>query len=323
MLLATNPVNSRGAMPLPPGLGYLLTSRPKKYGGLGATPTPPNVTVPSLLAQLGLTAQAAYTCDCSNSKYCAPSTPGACPTDQYQACAYWAASVASRFLCSPPSPWVSGATVSGAEEAGSYVALGGGTAAAIGAAAAAGSIVPIVGTLVGTIAGVITSLFSSAHAAAQKAQANAIVQGVPSANQTLQQIDAALASGQISPSQATQLYQQLQSQFSSLMQQGTSYKHGDALWVCDIAMQLIVAARKADLAAGVLTGGSPGPWTQPAPTTAVSASGASASSGTGTATSSVPSSAVVSSNGSSSPAAVDYTPLIGLGAAALVALFLL
>lgn len=142
------------------------------------------------------------------------------------------------------------------------VAAGAGivTSGAVAAGAAAGSVVPIIGTAIGAFAGLISSLFGAAHAKAVQEQAQAICQGWTVANQLYQEIDSLLASGRITPSQASSAYAQIQSQFTSIMKTNTSYKTGDALWGFDLCNQAIVAARQADLRAGVLTGGQPAPW---------------------------------------------------------------
>lgn len=245
-------------MRLPRGLGYLAFTMRR---GLGATsaPTQPQFTVAQLLSQIGQGSLASTKCDCTSSKYCSSSTAG-CPTNQYAACSYWGASVRQRMLCWPcPSPWISGATMGVGTQVGIGVTEAASIATPITSLVAPLSIAGPIGAAVGAVAGLITNLFGSAHAAAQKAQANAIASGVPAANQSLQQIDAGLANGSIGASQATSLYGQLQSQFTSLMKQGTSYKTGDALWACDIALQLVIAARKADLKAGFTSSGQPLP----------------------------------------------------------------
>lgn len=272
------PRNRRG---LGNGLGFLAattspasptpaSAAPSSGGASPAANQPPYtaLSVQTLLGKIGQSS--AYKsvngqgwCDCSSGKYCSSSS-GPCPTDQYSGCAYWGGSVAQRLLCTPvPSAWVAGATNTDALTGGLISEAGGVTAGLTSGSSpliAAGSAVPVVGTIVASIASAIGSLFGAAHAAAQRAQANAIAQGVPAANQLLQQIDSELSSGAITPAQATSLYSQIQSQFTNLMKQGTSYKAGDALWICDIAMQLVIAQRNQDLANGYLTGGATGPW---------------------------------------------------------------
>jgi hypothetical protein len=273
MLIAFNSMalSSSGAMRLPPSLGYLAFRANRGLGAVAA-PAQPQLTVQQLLTQIGQGSQISKYCSASSlsAKYC----PGGCPTNQYALCCYWQASIAQRQLCwPPPSAWVQGASASvskvanlGAMAVGtagglSTLGLIGGTAVLGPAALAAAPIAAIVG------------IFSANHAKAQAAQANAIAATVPAANAALQALDQALASGQITPAQASQALSQLQSQVSSAMKSGTSYKNGDALWCVDIAMQLVVAARNADLKAGVLSNG------QPVPTTQASQSGASANSG--------------------------------------------
>ena len=131
--------------------------------------------------------------------------------------------------------------------------------AAIAAGAAAGSVVPVVGTIVGAIAGIIGALFSGHHAKAVAGEQADICSVIPSANQALAQIDAGLASGQVTPAQASSLYSQLQSQFTAGLKRNTTYKTGDALWAFNLAMQAVLQARARDLQAGVGTGGNPLP----------------------------------------------------------------
>lgn len=245
---------SLGSTKLPANLGYLLFT-PKRRG-LGAFSTP---TIQQLLTQIGQGSQYSRFCDCSSSKYCSPSNAG-CPSNQYSLCSYWGASVAARQLCwPPPAPWVGGASTSltqyaniGAEAAGT--AAGASTLGLIGGAAFLGPAALIAGPIAAVV-----GIFQQHHAKAQAAQANAIASTVPAINAALAQMDQMLAGGQMTPAQASQALDQLQSQVSSAMKSGTSYKNGDALWCVDIAMQLVVAARKNDLKNGVLTGGSPIP----------------------------------------------------------------
>lgn len=124
------------------------------------------------------------------------------------------------------------------------------TGAAI-AGASIGSVVPVVGTIVGALAGIIAGIFSGAHAKAVAGEQQDICGSVPQINSALQQIDAALAAGQIQPSDASSLYQQLQSQFTQALHQNTTYKAGDALFAYNLALQGVIIARNQDLANGV------------------------------------------------------------------------
>lgn len=135
-----------------------------------------------------------------------------------------------------------------------------GALAAGGAAAVA---LPVIGVVIGLITSII-GIIGAHHAQAVATQNQLLCQLVPAANQALQQIDAGLAGGSITPSQASSAYSTLQQQLASGLQSDPSYKHGDALWIYNLAMQAISNARNADLNNGVLTGGAPGPWTQKA-----------------------------------------------------------
>jgi hypothetical protein len=136
-----------------------------------------------------------------------------------------------------------------------------GTSAAVAAGAAAGSVIPIIGTVIGAITGFIAGIFGASHAKAVKGEQQDICAAVPQVNAALQQIDAGLSNGSISPSQAGGLYSQLQSQFTAALHANTTFKTGDALWAFNLALTGIIQARNQDLQNGVLTGGAPGPWT--------------------------------------------------------------
>jgi len=144
-----------------------------------------------------------------------------------------------------------GITSAFAPAAGAIASAAGGAAAG----AALGTVVPVVGTIVGAIAGLIGGLIASGHAKAVAGEQEAICSAVPAANQALQQIDAGLSNGQLTPSQVPSLYSQLQANFTAALKQGTSYKAGDALWAYNLAMQGVIQARNQDLANGQLTGG--------------------------------------------------------------------
>jgi hypothetical protein len=102
------------------------------------------------------------------------------------------------------------------------------------------------------------------HAKAVQEQDSILCQAVPAVNNMLAQMDAGLAGGSITPSQASSAYASFLSQFSSEVQSDPSYNSGDALGGYLIALQCVIAARNQDLSNGVLTGGAPGPWTQTA-----------------------------------------------------------
>ena len=149
------------------------------------------------------------------------------------------------------------ATTYGAVAAGGTAAIGG----ALATAGVLSATVPIVGAIAGAILGIV-SIFTGHHAAAVKEQDAVLCQAVPAVNSLLSQIDAALAAGSISPSDANAQYSSLLSQFMAALQADSSYKMGDAPYGYGLALQMVIAQRIADLSAGVLTSGAPGPWTQ-------------------------------------------------------------
>jgi hypothetical protein len=182
----------------------------------------------------------------------AAAAPCGCTVDTANVNTLFEQSVSSLYLMwPPPDPsWANCSGISGpsalqdvskaAPVAGSIVG-----AAAIAAGAAAGSVVPVVGTAVGALVGLVTSIFAAGHAKAVAAQNNALCISVPQFNQVLQQID----SGQVAASQEG--YQALLSAFAADMKAGTSYKQCDALYAYNLAAQMVVAARLANLGAGV------------------------------------------------------------------------
>lgn len=240
---------------LPFSRGRVPTSARRRVRFLGAATPAAADAVSQLLQQTGHSAEYAKFCGSGSSKWLSSPVPGGCPVNQYAACAYWAQSIASRYLCWPtPAPWLAGGSGSGAKAAGILRAAGGTTAALTTSTAAMPAListsvaVPIIGAALVGVAAII-GIFSAHHAKAQAAQANAIAAAVPAANAALQALDQQLAAGQISLGDAATALDQLSAQVSQAMKQGTSYKHGDALWVVDIAMQLVAAARKKDLQA--------------------------------------------------------------------------
>jgi hypothetical protein len=148
----------------------------------------------------------------------------------------------------------------GASTAGAVT--GGLTAAgAIAAGSTLAVAVPVIGAVIGLITGII-GIISAHHAQAVATQNELLCQLVPGANQALQTLDAGLAGGSITPSQASSALSSLQTQLASGLQTDPSYKHGDALWIYNLAMTAVCSARNTDLSNGLLTGGAPGPWTQ-------------------------------------------------------------
>lgn len=164
-------------------------------------------------------------------------------------------SISSLYLMWPP-PDPAWANCSGIQQPsglqtaskaiGGAAPVAGAVATAIPAIAAAAG--PI-GLAVGAAA-LITGLFAAHHAAAVAAQNNALCISVPEFNSVLQQIDA----GQIAASASA--YQALLNSFATDMKAGTSYKKCDALYAYNLAAQMVIAARTANLAAG--TGGGTG-----------------------------------------------------------------
>lgn len=143
--------------------------------------------------------------------------------------------------------------ISGAAAAGTSVT------ASLASAAVIGSTIPIIGTVIGLAAGALTAIFTH-HAQAVQLQSNLICENVPAANQLLAQIDSELSSGLATPSQASTAYDTILAQFTAAMKSDPSYKTGDALWGYVQGLTVLVATRKADLAAGVLTDGQAAPW---------------------------------------------------------------
>ena len=135
------------------------------------------------------------------------------------------------------------------------------TGAALSIAGLATTAIPIVGAIIGAITSVV-SIIVGHHSAAVKEQDTLLCQLVPATNALFQQIDAALASGQLTPAQAEAQYSSFLSQFMAELKTDSSYKTGDALWGYGLMVQGIITARNQDLQNGVLTGGAPGPWTQ-------------------------------------------------------------
>lgn len=120
------------------------------------------------------------------------------------------------------------------------------------------NVIPIVGTIASVILGGVSAIFTH-HAQAVQMQSNVLCENVPAANQLLQQIDQELQQGLASTSQASGAYDAILSQFTAAMKSDPSYKTGDALWGYVQALAAVVAARKADLQAGVMADGTPIP----------------------------------------------------------------
>jgi hypothetical protein len=134
-------------------------------------------------------------------------------------------------------------------------AAGAVTSGAIAAGAAAGSVVPVVGTIIGAIAGVLTGIFLH-HSQAVAEQSDVLCSNVPAFNAAVQAIQQGVSQGSLSASAAQSDYQTLLSQFQAALQSDPSYKSGDALAGYNIAAQAVVAACISDLQAAGGTSGS-------------------------------------------------------------------
>jgi hypothetical protein len=253
---------------------YLAPQLGTPYGGRGNYLRPPGMRSPASanrrrrrsLGWLGAAAVA------PSNPYIAQVCPGGaaaspcgCTVDTANVNTLFEQSTSSLYLMwPPPDPaWANCSGISsptGAQEAGAAITASAKLVTAIN---------PIAGA-VDALVGVVTGLFGAHHAAAVKAQNNALCISVPEFNSVLQQID----SGQVAASAAG--YQQLATSFQSDMQAGTSYKKCDALYAYNLAAQMVIAARMANLNAGV--GGGTGLTTSVAgiPLWALLAAGAAA-----------------------------------------------
>lgn len=106
--------------------------------------------------------------------------------------------------------------------------------------------IPVVGAIVAPIMLVLGTIFAN-HQRAVQLQSNVLCENVPAANAALQQIDAGIAAGTITPAQALSGYQQMLSSFQAAMKSDPSYKTGDALWGYNQILQGVIAQRTADL----------------------------------------------------------------------------
>lgn len=124
------------------------------------------------------------------------------------------------------------------------------TAALVSSSVIAGSAltaaIPIVGAIAAPILLVLGTIFAN-HAKAVQLQSNVLCENVPAANAALQQIDAGLAAGTITPTQAMSAYQQMLASFQAAMKSDPSYKTGDALWGYNQELQAVIAQRTLDL----------------------------------------------------------------------------
>jgi hypothetical protein len=181
--------------------------------------------------------------------------PCGCSVDTASMQTLFQTSIQQRLLLWPPPDAsfanCSGVTGASATQRAGQIATGaGGITTALTAGAtpliAASAAIPIIGIGVAAI-GTIISMIGAHHAQAVAAQNSALCTAVPATNQALQQIDAELAAGTITAAQAQGFYSQIQAQFTAAMKAGTSYKQCDALYAYNLALQMVLAARTADL----------------------------------------------------------------------------
>ena len=178
-----------------------------------------------------------------------------CGTDTANVQTLFETSIQSLYLqWPPPDPsWANCSGIQGSsalQTAGKVAGGAGGVAASILALSpATGPAAPFVAAGAGLVA-LVSSLFGAGHAKAVAAQNNALCISVPEFNSVLQQIDAGVV-----PASAAG-YQALAAAFQKDMQGGTSYKKCDALYAYNLAAQMVIAARLANLGAG--TGGGTG-----------------------------------------------------------------
>jgi hypothetical protein len=147
----------------------------------------------------------------------------------------------------PASSGAAKATQAGGIAAGSVVGVTGAlVSGGLISASAVTAAIPIAGAIVAPILLVLGTIFAD-HAKAVQLQTNVLCENVPAANAALQQIDAGLAAGTITPAQALAAYAQIQSSFTAAMKSDPSYKTGDALWGYNQELQAVIAQRTADL----------------------------------------------------------------------------
>ena len=240
-------------MPRPPAIG--AAGQRRRFGQL---PTSAGADVAAIVAQL-----------CGSSpNYCTWQS-GANKRGALQA--FWTQAVQSRYLPDPSSSVAegifdasfscsqgysaAGSSAAAAGRAGALTQTGTKTAAGIlSASPAAGPLAPIVAGI-GAIVGLVTGIFAKHHAAAVAGEAADICGAVPQVNAVLQQIDAGLSAGTITPAQAQAMYAQLQAPFTQALHQNTTFKTGDTLWAYSQALVGVIEARNQDLASGVSSAG--------------------------------------------------------------------
>jgi len=117
--------------------------------------------------------------------------------------------------------------------------------------------IPVVGAIVAPILAIIGTIFAN-HQKAIGLQSSVLCENVPAANAALQQIDAGLSNGTITPAQALKAYPTLLSGFTAAMKSDPSYKTGDAMWGYVQALQAVLAQRALDLQGAGATGAAGG-----------------------------------------------------------------
>lgn len=181
--------------------------------------------------------------------------PCGCSVDTTSMQTLFQNSIQSRLLLWPPpdAKFANCSAVGGlntAQKAGTVASAAGGITTALTSGAApliaTGAAIPVIGIGVAAI-GTLISAIGAHHARAVAAQNNALCTAVPAVNAALQQIDQELAAGTLTPAQAVSYYGQIQSQFTTTLKAGTSYKQCDALYAYNLALQMVLAARKRDL----------------------------------------------------------------------------
>lgn len=160
--------------------------------------------------------------------------------------------IQNRLLQWPPLPAnakCSSQTSSTAVKVTSYASAAAGATASVAAIPAVATALPLLGPaaiVAAPILLVLGTIFAN-HAKAVQLQSNVLCENVPAANAALQQIDAGLAAGTITPSQAVSGYQQMLASFQAAMKSDPSYKTGDALWGYNQELQAVIAQRTLDL----------------------------------------------------------------------------
>jgi hypothetical protein len=162
-------------------------------------------------------------------------------------------SMQNRMLIWPPLPGqasCSGMPASStAQKVTAIAGIGAGAAGSIAAIPAVAAALPLLGPaalIAAPILAVLGTIFAN-HQRAVQLQSNVLCENVPAANAALQQIDAGIAAGTITPAQAVSGYQQMLSSFQAAMKSDPSYKTGDALWGYNQILQAVIAQRTADL----------------------------------------------------------------------------